>query len=48
MLRKHFTGDSVEKDGSLEKENEQLYNQIGRLKMEVEWLKKRCCDSVGR
>jgi transposase len=38
---KAFHGGSVEKDGALEKENEQLYNQIGRLKMEVEWLKKK-------
>jgi len=38
---KAFAGDSVEKDDALEKENEQLYNQVGRLKMEVEWLKKK-------
>lgn len=38
---KVFSGDAIEKDDTLEKENEQLYNQVGRLKMEVEWLKKK-------
>ena len=38
---KAFTGDSDQKDTSLEQENELLYNQVGRLKMQVEWLKKK-------
>lgn len=36
-----FAGDTNSMDNALEKENELLYNQIGRLKMENEWLKKK-------
>jgi transposase len=36
-----FSGDGDQKNENVENENEQLYNQIGRLKMENEWLKKK-------
>lgn len=39
--QKAFEGEGLEKDDTSEQEKEQLYSQIGRLKMENEWLKKK-------
>ena len=36
-----FTGDPVVKDDSSEKIQEELYKQIGQLRVENEWLKKK-------
>ena len=42
-----FEGSSVSsKKGSDEPEAAQLYEQIGRLKVELEWLKKSCRELV--
>ncbi len=41
-----FEHPSKKKDASLNKETE-LFEQIGRLKMELEWLKKKFPDSDG-
>jgi transposase-like protein len=38
---KAFTGEDLERDDTVEKEKDDLFNQIGRLKMEIEWLKKK-------
>jgi transposase-like protein len=38
---KAFTDDKAVDKSEAEQETEQLYSQIGRLKMENEWLKKK-------
>lgn len=38
---KAFADDKAVDKSEAEQETEQLYNQIGRLKMENEWLKKK-------
>ena len=41
-----FNGRTVRHDREQEAQEAELYEQIGRLKMELEWLKKKLPDSV--
>ena len=36
-----FSVDKGRKDKSIEKERDELYRQIGKLKVEIDWLKKK-------
>jgi len=36
-----FSADKGRKDTSMEKERDELYRQIGKLKVEIDWLKKK-------
>lgn len=38
---KAFEGDSEEKENPVEKERDELYKQIGQMKVEIDWLKKK-------
>jgi transposase len=38
---KAFEGESEEKDNPVEKERDELYKQIGQMKVEIDWLKKK-------
>jgi transposase-like protein len=38
---KAFEGDSEEKENPAEKERDELYKQIGQMKVEIDWLKKK-------
>ena len=38
---KAFEGESEEKENPVEKERDELYKQIGQMKVEIDWLKKK-------
>ena len=37
----HFSGEIIPRNEEDEKLKEQLYSQIGQLKVEIDWLKKK-------